>query len=68
MTSLFLFLQLHGAEIMQALTGIVSGASVLANFTKTDRDNKAVGALSTLVHFLAANFFTLNVQKPDVNQ
>jgi hypothetical protein len=68
MTNLFLFLQLHGADILQALTSIVSGASVLANFTRTDRDNRAVGLLSKAVHFLAANFFAVRAQPPVVNQ
>jgi hypothetical protein len=59
---------LHGPEILQALTGIVSGASVLANFTRTDKDNKAIGILSNAVHFLAANFFSLKIQPPTVNK
>lgn len=58
MMAIYLFLQMHGGEIAQAVTSIVSGASVLANFTKTDTDNKAVGLLSKLVNALAANFFT----------
>lgn len=68
MSLLIIFLQLHGPEILQALTGIVSGASVLANFTRTDKDNKAIGILSNAVHFLAANFFSLKIQPPTVNK
>jgi hypothetical protein len=67
MSTLFLFLQLHGPDLLQALANIVTGASVIANFTPTDRDNRAVGVLSKAVHFLAANFFTLKIQPPTVN-
>lgn len=66
--SLILFLQMHKDEILQAMTGIVSGASVLANFTRTDKDNKAIGVLSKVTHFLAGNFFTLNIKPPRINQ
>ena len=59
MTAIYFFLQLHGAEIAQAITSIVSGASVLANFTKTDKDNKAVGLISKLINAVAGNFFAL---------
>ena len=53
------FIQSHGGEILQALAEIIAGASILANFTKTDTDNKAVSALGKAVHFLAANFFAI---------
>jgi hypothetical protein len=59
MTAIYLFFQLHGSEIVQALSAIISGASVLANFTKTDKDNRAVGLISRAINFLAANFFAL---------
>jgi len=68
MTALILFLQLHGADILQAITAIISGASVLANFTPTDKDNKALGAISNAIHFLAANFFALNITTPTYNK
>ncbi|MDD9901036.1 MAG: hypothetical protein OXT65_08675 [Alphaproteobacteria bacterium] len=59
MTQWILFLQQHGAEILQGLSMIVAGASVLANFTKTDKDDKALGFASKTVNALAANFFKL---------
>jgi hypothetical protein len=46
----------HGADIVQLLTGIVTVASIVANWTKTDSDNKAVAYLSSLVHVLALNW------------
>jgi hypothetical protein len=67
MTSLFIFLQLHGPDILHAISSIIAGASVLANFTPTDKDNKAVGLLGNAVHFLAANFFALKVEPPRLN-
>lgn len=42
-------------ELIAALTAIVAGASILANFTKTDKDNKALGFLSKLLNLLALN-------------
>lgn len=68
MTAIYLFLQLHGSDIVQALTSIVSGASVLANFTKTDADNKAVGFVSKVIHALAANFFALKTEPATYNK
>lgn len=55
MLELFAFLKDHGAEILQAVTSIVAGASVLANLTKTDKDNKAVGVVGKLLNLLALN-------------
>lgn len=43
-------------SILTALASIIAGASILANFTKTDADNKALGVISNLIHFLAGNF------------
>lgn len=68
MTQFFLFLQLHGQDILQAVTGIISGASVLANFTKTDKDNKVLGKIGKAVNFLAANFFVLKTEPPKFNK
>lgn len=65
MTALYLFLQIHGGDILQAVTSIVTGASVLANFTPTDKDNKALGWVGKMINMLAANFFTL---KPDTSK
>jgi cellobiose-specific phosphotransferase system component IIC len=68
MTQLFLFFQLHGQEILQAVTGVISGASVLANFTRTDKDNKALGAIGKAINFFAANFFVLKSGPPKFNK
>lgn len=41
--------------IITGLLGLVAFASVVANFTKTDADNKAVGWFSKVVNWLALN-------------
>jgi hypothetical protein len=63
MTTIFNIITQHGGDILQAVSGIVSGASVLANFTRTDKDDKAMGFVSRVVNFLAANFFVLAAKK-----
>lgn len=40
----------------QIITAVVTVASVLANFTKTDVDNKIVGAVGKVLNILALNF------------
>lgn len=40
----------------QVITAVVTVASVLANFTKTEVDNKIVGAVSKVLNILALNF------------
>ena len=45
--------------IITGLLGLVAFASVIANFTATDADNKAVGWFSKVVNWLA-----LNIKKP----
>ena len=56
MPQLITFLTENGLDILQALASIIAGAAVLANFTKTDKDNKAIGLVSKLINLLAANF------------
>lgn len=68
MLNFFSFLENHGADLLQAVTGIISGASVLANFTRTDKDDKAVGFLSRLVNVLAGNFFVLKTGAAKFNR
>lgn len=68
MLTILAFLQLHGADIIQAITGIVSGASVLANFTKTDQDNKAIGFISKVVNLAAVNLPKITAIKPTDSQ
>ncbi len=50
------FILTHSNEILGILTAIVTAASGIANLTKTDADNKAVGFVSKTVNFLALNF------------
>lgn len=50
----------NGGEIVVGLTGLITFASVIANFTKTDADNKAVAWVSKAVNWLALNI----VRKP----
>jgi hypothetical protein len=45
----------HGGETIVALTALVTFFSVIANFTKTDADNKIVAFVSKLVNWLALN-------------
>lgn len=42
--------------ILNAVALIVAGASILANFTKTDADNAVLAKVSKLVNVLALNF------------
>lgn len=46
-----------------AALAVVGAASVLANFSKTDADNKAISWIGKVVHFLAGNWFTLVKRK-----
>ena len=50
------FKTLHSADWQTIGTTVVAVASVVANITNTDRDNKAVGWLSKLINFFALNF------------
>lgn len=57
MDTLIDFLMANGLVILTAVTSIIAGASVLANYTATDKDNKALAAIAKVVNFLALNFF-----------
>lgn len=37
------------------ITGIIAAASVVANLTPTDKDNKAIAALTKFINLLALN-------------
>lgn len=50
------FITAHFTEILTIITAIVTAASGIANFTKTDADNKVVAIVSKFVNFLALNF------------
>lgn len=47
---------------------MVAGASIVANKTKTDKDNKAVGIFSKVVNFLAVNLDKLPKKPRNFNQ
>lgn len=42
--------------VITIVTSVVTIASVIANFTKTDADNKFVAKISAFVNLLAFNF------------
>ncbi len=50
------WITLNLEALVAILTAVVTAASGLANFTKTDTDNKIVNALGKLVNFLALNW------------
>lgn len=58
----------HGEDIILALTSLVTFFSVVANKTKTDKDNKALGVFSKVVNFLALNFDKLPKKPTKFNQ
>ena len=49
------FVSAHAADILSALTALVTAASLVANITPTATDNKIVSAVSKVVNFLALN-------------
>lgn len=50
------FLHDHLSDILTAVTSIVTAASVIANMTPSDADNKIVAAIAKFVDMLALNF------------
>lgn len=50
------FRTLHAEDWQTIGSTVVAVASVIANLTHTDRDNKAVGWFSKLVNLFALNF------------
>jgi hypothetical protein len=46
----------HWQEIFTALTAIVTAASLVANLTPTQADNKVVDAINRVINALALNF------------
>jgi formaldehyde-activating enzyme involved in methanogenesis len=50
------YLQLHWADIIAAVTAVVTAASLIANLTPTDADNKVLAVISKFIHMLALNF------------
>lgn len=53
----------YGEGTLAIVTSLISIASVIANFTKTDSDNKIVAIVSNIIHMLAGNFTTGSVVK-----
>lgn len=43
-------------DIIAILTSVVTIASIVANKTNTDSDNKVVAVISKIVNYLALNF------------
>jgi hypothetical protein len=52
---LFLWLSEHGGQLVDALTTIISGASLLAALTPTPKDDTFLGKLYKLIDWLALN-------------
>ena len=50
------YLIAHASELIAIVTAVVTAASLIANLTKTDADNKAIGVVSKFVNMLALNF------------
>lgn len=46
----------HWQEVLAAIGAIVTAASLIANLTPTDADNKAIAAISRVINALALNF------------
>jgi hypothetical protein len=46
----------HWQEVFTAFTAIVTAASMVANLTPTQADNKVVDAISRFINALAFNF------------
>ena len=57
------FVKLNGFEIVTAVSMIVAGASVLANFTKTDVDNKVLAFVGKAIALLAGNVRVNSLKK-----
>ena len=49
------FIQAHADELIAIITGIVTVASLIANLTPGETDNKVVEKISKLVNVLALN-------------
>ena len=55
-TQIFTQIQDFLPHLFAFVTALVTFASIIANKTKTDKDNVAVGYISNIVNFLALNF------------
>ena len=50
------FVTLHRQDWLRLGLELAGAASILTNLTKTDKDDKALGWISKIVHFLAGSF------------
>lgn len=50
------YLLSHALELIQIATAVIAAASLVANLTPTDADNKFIAVLAKLVNGLALNF------------
>ena len=50
------FRTLHTGDWFNIGTAVVAGFSFLANLTRTDLDNRAVGVVSKIINLFAMNF------------
>jgi len=55
LAELMTFVVDNAEVLLVAVTSIVTVASIIANFTKTETDNKVVAKISALVNLLALN-------------
>ena len=51
-----IFMTFHRADWIRLALEVIGSASILTNATKTDADDRAVGWLSKIIHFVAASF------------
>lgn len=55
-TTLTEFINANGVVLLAAIGSIVTGASILANFTRTEVDNRVINAIAKVINVLALNF------------
>lgn len=50
------YIATHGADILGIVLGVIGVASLIANLTPSDSDNKIIASISKFVNLLAANW------------
>lgn len=58
----------HAETILNGAAQLVAGASILANLTRTDKDNRYLSKAGALINFLALNFKVKPVSSENLNQ
>lgn len=53
---MFDYITAHAGELVAIVTAVVTVASLVANLTKTDADNKIIAKISKFINLLALNF------------